>query len=320
MVDVSVIVVSHNTRGLLAECLQSVPEAAAPLAVELWVIDNASSDGSADMVAADFPAAHLIRNPDNLGFAAGNNQALRDAAGQFLLLLNSDARLSPGCLPTLVAVMTQQPEIGICGPALFNPDGSRQPSWGDFPNPRQEFLFQSLLFKVWPTRFAYNRRVHPLLRPAYRRLQWVDWVTGAAFLLRRAVYARLGDLPEDSFMYGEDLEYCARARQAGFRVAYVPIAQAVHHLQVSSRRDFARWIENYTRSTLLYYQRHRPPTERRQVARLIIAGSRLRQAACVVLEHLLPARAGEARARRQGYARAIALARQCLVPGGDPRS
>ncbi|MGH2522048.1 MAG: glycosyltransferase family 2 protein [Anaerolineales bacterium] len=312
MVDVSVIVVSYNTRELLAESLRSAFTAHDDLSVEIWVVDNASMDGSPEIVAAQFPDVRLIRNPQNTGFAAANNQALRAASGRFLMLLNSDAALLPGCLAVLRAAFVEHEGLGICGPCLLNPDGSLQPSWGDFPTPKVEFLFQSFLYKLWPTRFPYGRRVHVLLRPAYRRFQWVDWVTGAALMLRREVFEKIGGLPADVFMYGEDLEYCARARQAGFRVAYVPAARARHHQQKSSRRDFARWIEKYTRATLAYYRRHGSADDRRWVAHLIISGSRLRQVLWRLVGAVRPGWRAEAKARGEGYARAVALAYQTL--------
>jgi N-acetylglucosaminyl-diphospho-decaprenol L-rhamnosyltransferase len=312
MVDVSVIVVSYNTRELLAGCLRSVLATHSALSIEALVVDNASADGSPEMVAAQFPEVHLLRNPHNVGFAHANNQALRVASGEFLLLLNSDAALLPGCLAALRAAFAAHEALGICGPSLLNPDGSLQPSWGDFPTPRSEFLFQSFLYKLWPGRFPYGRHVHVLLRPAYRRFRWVDWVTGAALILRRDVLAKVGDLPTDVFMYGEDLEYCARAKRAGFRVAYVPTARARHHQRASSRRDHARWIENYTRATLLYYQRYGSAGDRRRVAELIISGSRLRRVLWRLLAVARPSKHAEAQMRREGYARAIALARYTL--------
>jgi GT2 family glycosyltransferase len=318
MVDVSAIVVSYNTCDLLAESLRSASAAHDDLSVEIWVVDNASTDGSPEMVAAQFPGVHLIRNSQNVGFARANNQALRAASGQFLMLLNSDAALLPGCLAALRAAFLQHAALGICGPCLLNPDGSLQPSWGDFPTPKAEFLFQSFLYKFWPGRFPYGRRVHPLLRPAYRRFRWVDWVTGAALMLRREVFEKIGGLPDDVFMYGEDLEYCARALQAGFRVAYVPTARARHHQQTSSRRDYARWIENYTRATLAYYQRHGSADDRRWVAHLIISGSRLRQVLWGLVGVVRPGWRAEAKARREGYARAAALAHQTLDDGVLP--
>jgi GT2 family glycosyltransferase len=314
--DVSVIIVSYNTRPLLAECLQSVLDCSGGLAVEAWVVDNASTDDSADMVAADFPMTRLIRNRSNAGFAAANNQALRQATGRCLLLLNPDARLLPGCLPALTGALQpgREPAPGICGPQLLNPDGTVQPSWGDFPTPWTEFLFQTFLFKVWPVRFPYGRRVHPWLQADYRRSRPVGWVTGAALMLRREVFAAIGGLSEGTFMYGEDLDYCARAAQAGFGSHYVPDGRVVHQMQAASRQDYARWIEHYTRATLVFQQTYGPPKRSEQVARLILLGSYLRLALWSLLGAARPERRPEVHSRRLGYRRAIALARASLRP------
>jgi N-acetylglucosaminyl-diphospho-decaprenol L-rhamnosyltransferase len=272
VVDLSIVIVNYNTRDLLVHCLRSVFVTLDVMSAEVWVVDNASTDGSSEMVVASFPKVRLIRNAHNVGFAAANNQALCQTEGRFLFLLNSDATLLPNSLLILRETLVKQESLGICGPCLLNPDGSIQPSWGDFPTPTTEFLFQSFLFKLWPCRFPYGRRIHFLLRPTYQRFQWVDWVTGAAFMLRREVFDQVGGLPEGNFMYGEDLEYCVRARQAGFKVAYVPTAKVYHHLQVSSRRDYSRWIENYSRATLSYYLRYGSVADCQRTAYLIILG------------------------------------------------
>lgn len=305
--DVSVIVVTYNERDLVRACLASIPSE-----TELFVVDNASTDGCADMVAAEFPRANLIRNIENVGFARANNQALRQASGALILLLNSDAELRADCLAMLEAAFAANPELGIAGPRLLNPDGTWQPSWGDFPTPVTEFLFQSYLYKIWPMRFPYGRHVAFWLRPAYETFQWVDWVTGAALMLRRQVYNVIGGLPEETFMYGEDLQYCALARAAGFKLAYVPTASVCHRLQASSRRDYARWIENYTQATLVYYGRRGLPAERRAVARCIIGGSALRQALWLLVGSMAPGRRQEARQRVKGYRQAITLAKEVL--------
>jgi len=186
--QVSIIIVSHNTRAVLADCLNSLAASPGCRLAEIWVVDNGSADGSADMVAQEFPAARLIRNEQNLGFAAANNQALKLAAGQFLFLLNSDARAVGDCCERLAAALRADAGLGIVGPQLLNPDGSLQPSWGHFPSPFREFLFQSFLFKVLPSGLPYGRRVHPLERAAYQHFRQVDWVTGAALMLRRELY------------------------------------------------------------------------------------------------------------------------------------
>jgi hypothetical protein len=274
----------------------------------VWVVDNASADGSADLVSSQFPEVHLVRNDHNAGFAAANNQALRQARGELLLLLNSDAYLRPGSLDAFIEAFDRHPEMGIAGASLWNADGSPQPSWGDFPRPWVEFLFQSLLFKVWPSPFPYGRRVHPLLRRAYRRFQWVDWVTGAALMMRRRVWETIGGLPEETFMYGEDMAYCARARAAGFRVGYLPEARVEHRL-AGSRSNYGDWIESYTRATLEYYRRHGRAGDLARVALLVRMGSLWRRALWTVVGHLRPGARAEAAMRRAGYRRAAALAR-----------
>lgn len=305
--NVSVIVVAYNARDLVRACLASIPADS-----ELIVVDNASTDGCADMITAEFPRASLIRNVENVGFARANNQALRRANGELILLLNSDAELNADCLAALEAAFAAHRELGVAGPRLLNPDGKWQSSWGDFPTAVTEFLFQSYLYKIWPTRFPYSRHVSLWLRRAYSTFQWVEWVTGAALMLRRQVYNVIGGLPEETFMYGEDMEYCALARAAGFGVAYVPTASVWHRLQKSSRQDYARWIENYTLATLAYYRRHGMPAERRAVARWIIAGSALRRALWLMIGLMSPGRRQEARQRDAGYRQAGSLAKGVL--------
>lgn len=317
MMDISVIVVSYNTRALLADSLRSIQAERATLAVEIWVVDNASTDGSADLVAEQFPEVRLIRNVKNVGFAVANNQALQHASGQLLFLLNSDASLLPGSLITLQAAFVERPELGIAGPRLINPDGSWQPSWGDFPTPATELRFQLFLYLLWPGHFPYGRRVRPWMRSAYRKFRWVDWVTGAALIMRRAVYESVGGLPEDNFMYGEDLGFCARARRAGFNIAFLPSAAVCHHLQTSSRRDYTGWIENYTRAMLGYYQRYCSASDQRRAARWIIEGSRFRQVVWGAVSLVWPARRAEAQQRYIGYQRAAALADRILKTQGQ---
>lgn len=314
MSAVSIIVVSYNTRELLAECLRSVMSESADYRCEVWVVDNASTDGSPEMVRKEFPSVRVIANTDNCGFAFANNQALREATGDFLFLLNSDAVLLEGSLKALLKVFDEHAEASIAGPCLRNPDRSVQPSWGSFPKPFDEFLFQSFLFKILPTRFPYGRQVHPLLRSRYKQFQWVDWVTGAALIMRRQVYEAIGGLPENTFMYGEDLDYCAQAQSRGFRVAYTPKANVRHYLGASSRRDYAGWITNYTKATLAYYWRYRSEGEQRQAARWIIWGSRLRivlwQAMGTGLKRVKQV---EAATRVNGYKNAAAMAEQFLI-------
>jgi GT2 family glycosyltransferase len=313
--EVAVIVVSFNTRGLLQECLAALQVARGRERCEIIVIDNASSDRSAEMVRDVFPEVTLVRNAGNAGFAVANNQALALTRARDILLLNSDAVVMPSAIVNLEAELRQHDRLGIVGPTLRNSDGSLQPSWGSFPTPADEFAFQTFLFKLWPSRFPYGRRVHPWRRAAYRRFQWVDWVTGAALMLRREVYERIGGLPEETFMYAEDMEYCWRARQAGYRVAYCPSAVVYHRMQGSARQNYARWIENYTQSILAFHGRHSSRRDRRQIAFMTWGGNLLRIAVWRAVATLLPARRAEARSRVAGYACAAGLAREALRRG-----
>jgi GT2 family glycosyltransferase len=311
-IDLSVIVVSYNTKGLLTECLRSV-FAAEPLGrLEVLVVDNASSDHSAAMVDRDFPAVRLIRNDHNRGFAGANNQALQVAQAGLILLLNSDAAVLPDAFTQLQHAFAEHSTMAVAGLRLLNSDGSLQPSWGSFPNPVDEFLFQTFLYKVWPTHFPYGRQVHPWQRAAYRQFRWVDWVTGAALVFRRSVYERVGGLPEEGGMYGEDLEFCWRAKAAGFRVAYCPEARAYHRLQGSGGGDFARWIENYSRATLDYYGRHCSPEHLRRVASYIRLGSLFRQSLWRIMGRVFPKRRIEANSRINGYRRTVGMASETL--------
>jgi GT2 family glycosyltransferase len=308
-VKVSVIVVAYESASLLPACLDSA--LAQPETGELIVVDNASGDGSADLVARRYPATRLVRNTTNVGFPRAVNQGLAQAAFDHALLLNPDAVLGAGCLSRLLAFAATRPAAGILGPALLNPDGSRQPSWGRFPSLGQELMFQSFLFRLLPCRFPLGRRVHPLLRGTYARRQRVDWVTGAALLVSRPTWERTGGLPVDGFMYGEDLELCASAAVAGIETWYVPEAEAQHGLGIVSRREPERWIERYTRATLRYHARHSSPGVQVAVARSVIAGSRLRQVAWSVAG-LWPPLRDEARSRLRGYEAGIAAAHEAL--------
>ncbi|MBN1934405.1 MAG: glycosyltransferase family 2 protein [Anaerolineae bacterium] len=244
--DLSIVVVNWNTRELLAQCLASVTTnsdrqgsnvailpATYPLesvTYELFVVDNASTDGSAQMVAEHFPWVHLIANSENVGFACANNQAIRQSIGRYILLLNSDTEVHPGALETMVQFMERQPQAGGCGPRLLNADDSLQPSCHPMLTPGREFW--RLLFLDWVWR-----------RATYVQERW-DWGTphpvevikGACFMLRRAALDRVGLLDEEYFMYTEEMDLCYRLLQDGWQLWWVPQAVVKHYGEASSRQ------------------------------------------------------------------------------------
>ncbi|HID89507.1 MAG TPA: glycosyltransferase family 2 protein [Anaerolineae bacterium] len=223
MVDVSVIVISWNTRALLEQCLRSVYGTAGDLVVEVIVVDNGSTDGSVEMVRERFPQARLMVNRENVGFARANNQAMAVAQGRYFLLLNSDAVLRPGALKAMVDLMGADPRVGIAGGRLMNPDGSFQASFMDFPT-----LWAEILLMI---------KLHPLLRSPYfpsyppaesEEVREADWVPGACMLVRREVWKEVGGLDETYFMYSEEVDWCWRVGRAGWRIYYTPEAEIVH--------------------------------------------------------------------------------------------
>ncbi len=220
----SVIIVSFNTRDLTLRCLGTLFEDLEGIASEVWVVDNASQDGSVQAIREAFAEVKVIASERNLGFGAANNRALEQARGQFLLLLNSDAFPLPGATAALLKYLQGHAEVGAVGPQLLNADGSLQPSCWKFPSPRRawaEAVGLAALLPEHPVFGDYFRWAHD----AERR---VDFVVGACVLLRRAVYEAVGGFDESFFLYAEETDWMQRMQAAGWPVAFVPQAQVTH--------------------------------------------------------------------------------------------
>jgi N-acetylglucosaminyl-diphospho-decaprenol L-rhamnosyltransferase len=259
--DLSIVIVSFNTRQLLKECLDSVYASLAEstLVSEVAVVDNASRDGSAAMVRKHFPQVRLIANEDNRGFAAANNQALR-AIGygtgdmphppppQYVMLLNPDTLVSGGALTTLVHFMDENPRAGACGARLLHSDGSFQHSAFAFPTLSQVFLdFFPINYRLTDSHLngRYPRRLYQAGKPFP-----IDHPLGAALMVRRETIAQVGPLDEQFFIYCEEIDWCLRIKGAGWSIWCVPKAQIVHHVAQSTSqfRDemfVALWKSRY---------------------------------------------------------------------------
>ena len=249
----SIVIVSWNTRELLRECLESVREHPPGCSFDVWVVDNASSDGSADMVRESFPDVRLIANEENLGFAAANNQAIAESRGEFVLLLNSDAAVRSGAIDALLAETDAHPQVGIVGARLLESDGSVQPSCQHAPSPLRDLVHLSHLDGRLP---GIN----------YRTDDWdlgqardVEVVSGACLLARRQALNDAGLLDPGYFMYSEEIELCDRARRAGWRVRYTPHAEVVHHGGASSAAAAERMFMQLYASKVRFYRRNRGP-------------------------------------------------------------
>jgi GT2 family glycosyltransferase len=246
----SIVVINWNTRELLDGCLGSIGAHVTDLPVEVFVVDNGSTDGSQRMVEERHPAVRLLALERNLGFAAGNNLALRQSAGKYCLLLNSDTVLTAGAVQTVVAFMEASERVGIAGLQLLNADGSRQNSIANFPSLLTELFNKSLLRRLSPGRFPGKER-------SYAGPIDVESVIGACLFVRRQAMEQVGLLDEDYFFYLEETDWCLRFRRHGWRVVHHPGA-AVYHLQGRSvERVNVRARIEYFRSRYLFFRKQR---------------------------------------------------------------
>ncbi len=260
MIDIAIIIVSWNVRDYLADCLRSVfaDLNAAGLQGDVWVIDNASTDGSPELVADVFPQVHLIANEGNPGFGAANNQGMQDAARfqpRYYFLLNPDTLVRRGALQRMIQFMDDTPKAGMCGARLVYGDGRFQHSAFAFPG-----VFQ-LMFDLFPLparlyESRLNGRYPRRLYDPYGQPFAIDHPLGATMLVRGDVADVTGGFDEDFFMYCEELDWCWRIHKAGWQIYTVPDAEIVHYGGESTKQVAARSVINLWQSRAQFYARH----------------------------------------------------------------
>jgi len=251
----SIIIVNYNVRRFLENALTSIRKGAEGLDAELFVVDNASNDGSIEMVKEKFPEVRLIANTSNLGFARANNQALELVRGRYILLINPDTVLQEDTLPVMLRFMEEHPDAGLAGCKILNPDGSFQLSCRrSFPTPWVSFTRVFGLSSLFPGSKLFGRYNLTYLDPdgTYP----VDAVSGSFMFLSRRAYERVGGLDEEFFMYGEDLDYCFRIQKAGFRVYYVHGTQIVHFKGESTQRSSIDEIAVFYQAMRIFVRKH----------------------------------------------------------------
>jgi GT2 family glycosyltransferase len=263
--DISVVVVSFNTRDLLRDCLVALRKESEGIATEVFVVDSASRDGSADMVEAEFPEVKLIRSSLNLGFAGANNKAFPLATGRYIVLLNSDAFLRPFALRRSIDYMDADAHIGLGGARLIGADGSWQASCRMFPSPLNDFLSLSGLAAKFPKSRFFGRQDHTWADQNVAAD--ADWVPGAYSIIRRTVLEEVGYFDEQFFLYYEEVDLCRRIKKAGYVVRYWPDVVVVHLGGESSKtltnltmsKSGAQLELWRMRSAFLYYRKHHGP-------------------------------------------------------------
>lgn len=249
--NVSVAIVSRDVQPLIVDCLESLRCATV---MEILVADAGSSDGSPGVVAERFPKVRLIRSTENLGFTRGNNWALRVARGRYLMLLNPDTVVRPGAIDSLAAYLDAHPDVGAVGPKLLYPDGSVQSSRRRFPMRATGFV-ESTVLERWLGETAFVRDYRLADRPDDVE-QDVEWLMGAAILVRREALERAGLFDEQFFMYSEEVDLCRRIRLAGWRIVYLPEAVVLHHEGRSSEQNMVGRNLHFHESRFRYYAKH----------------------------------------------------------------
>lgn len=256
--DLSIIIVNYNVKNLLKKSLESIFNFQKELRFEVIVVDNDSEDQSAQMVRKHFPGVKLTENQRNLGFSAACNQGIRMSCGRYILFLNPDTEFTPGGISEMIKFMDSHPQVGICGPQMVDPQRKVHFSARSFPSYLTAISSgQSILNRVFPDN-PLSRKY--LLKDQNRSQKMkVDWVSGSCLLAKRDVFEKIGLLDERFFMYVEDVDFCYRAKKAGFSVYYFPNSVVVHHIGKSTQKRKLRMLLEHHRSMYYFYRKHHNP-------------------------------------------------------------
>lgn len=279
--EVTIAIINHNTRDLLRTCLGSVLQAPPLASYEIIVVDNASTDGSVNMMKDEFPDIHLLENAGNLGYAAAANQALRTSRAKFVLVLNTDIELDRDAIDILLEHAEKHDDLAIGGPLLLNSDGSIQLSGRRFPS-FIDAAMHAFLGVIWPKN-PFSVR--------YTMADWdrqndtvVDWVSGAAMLIRRRAAEDVGLFDERYFMYVEDMDLCYRLWQNEWKVYFCPDSKMVHHIAQTSKQSSAKMIIEFQRSLYRFFDKTYSGTGKRWLKPVVAVGLVVRAGGLLALD------------------------------------
>jgi GT2 family glycosyltransferase len=253
-VEISVVIVAWNAERYLELCLESLAKDPPRRSMEVLVVDNASADDTIEMVESKFPWVKLIKSKENLGFSKGNNVAIRQCKGRYIALVNPDVIVFPGCLDALADFLDENPKVGDVGPRVFNPDMTQQSTCRRFPTIWNNFCSATHLEGIFKGRRFFAGE-HMFYFPHDRTLA-VNVIVGCFSMIRRETFDEVGLLDEDLFMYGDDVDWCRRAWNAGWQVMFYPGARAIHDRGKTTAPFPVRFALAQQRSVLLYWTKH----------------------------------------------------------------
>ncbi len=252
---VSIIIVNYNAGRLLKECIDSIYKESIATPFDVWVVDNNSQDDSITMIKEYFPQVNVIENKENVGFARANNQAIAKCTGDYILILNPDTLILQNAPEKIVNFMGENPTVGICGCKVLNEDGTLQLACRrSIPTPGVAFFRLTGLSKLFPNSKIMAKYNLTYLGPD--QPHEVDAVSGAFLMIRRKVVDNIGKLDERFFMYGEELDWCFRAKKAGWKVMYYPNAKIIHYKGECSKSNNRKVTFEFYRSMYLFHKKH----------------------------------------------------------------
>lgn len=308
--DLSIVIVNWNVRELLRNCLKSLYAQTQAITFEAFVVDNASSDGSAEMVENEFPQVNLIKNENNLGFAKANNQAIKQSRGKYVLLLNPDTIVLDKAIVKLVQFMDEHIDIGAAGPKIMGSDNSVQLSCGmHFPTPWTELWTLTRLSYLFPKNRIFGRCLMGYW--SHNDTREVDVVSGACIMVRREAIEEVGLLDEHFFLIAEEVDWCYRMKKAGWKVYLYANAEIVHFLGQSMQRSLINTnLEGY-KSMYLFYRKHYGQMSASSYRAMAFVFLGLRYLLYTVGQYIRPAERTRFRALLKSYQQIIAWSIHC---------
>ena len=252
---IAIIIISFNVEKLLKECIESIYRETESARFEIWVIDNNSRDNSVQMLKQSFPDIHLIENDENVGFTRANNQAVRQCRSDYVLLLNPDTLIQDGAIDRMAQFMDANPDVGVSGCRVLNEDGSLQLACRrSIPSPSVAFFRLTGLSRLFPKSKVMAKYNLTYLDPM--QTHEVDAVSGAFLLIRRRAIEQIGLLDETFWIYGEDIDWCIRAKRAGWKVMYHPDAHILHYKGIGCSTNNRKTSYEFYRAMYLFHKKH----------------------------------------------------------------